>query len=118
MRRAPTLLMILSSLAVALCLFACESQPDYATCELDEEVTNQGICAGKGTGAESCVVEQHPHCPEISGKSACLSYFDSPAFCSRGCQVDSDCPGQDACCWEFSDTAKYCVPAPLAVCAH
>jgi len=111
--------------ALALCagalgyFAACDTQPPYAGCELDVEVTSKGICAGDGKGSTSCVVTKHPHCQE----AVCLSYYGQPPICSRVCASDADCSG--GTCWTFADgtalagsvtgteapqkTEKYCV---------
>ena len=93
----------------ALLTFGCETQSPYAECELDEEVTNKGICTGGGnvgTGTTSCVVRQHPHCTQ----SICLSHFGSPPFCTNTCSSDADC-AEGGFCWNFSDDQRYCVMA-------
>lgn len=91
---------------------ACETQSNYATCQLDEEVTSKQVCDGTGgteqsTGTTtSCVVTAHPHCVE----SICLSFFNRRAVCSKVCSQDADCP--NGMCWEYSEKAnsRFCVP--------
>jgi hypothetical protein len=97
---------------VGLSAGGCESQPAFADCALDEEVTSKGICSGDGglgTGTTSCVVTKHPHCTE----GVCASHFGSKAFCTRTCQSDADCAANGAFCWAFTETDRYCVPNRL-----
>jgi hypothetical protein len=101
-----TLLVALAALAV----LACETDSRYAACELDEEVTKQGVCTGKPSpslGTTSCVVTSHPHCVQ----SICLSYFGTEPFCTQPCKTDDDCYA-DAFCWAFAEEEgeRYCVP--------
>ena len=91
----------------------CETQVQYAACELDKEVTDKvegkNICNGTTKGGDtSCVVTQHPHCDQ----SICLSYYSQTAFCTKKCVNNTEC-GPNTCCWTFKDeptTQKYCVP--------
>jgi len=92
--------------AAMLLASGCETQPPYADCELDDEVTKQGVCDGTGGGKASCVVTKHPHC--TSG--ICLSYFGTSSVCTDQCQADSDC-AEGGFCWTFADKERYCVPA-------
>lgn len=110
---------IVAALAV-LAVGACETQPLYVACKLDEDVTKKGICrevSGKEADKDtsSCVVRQHPQCDS----SICLSYFGLQAVCTTPCTGDDDpvC-GSTAFCWTFSEadpvtkstTQRYCVP--------
>lgn len=103
----------LGVVVAALCVLAsvgCETQPPYADCELDEEVTSKGVCNGSGsvgTGTTSCVVTKHPHCTA----GVCVSHFGSAAFCSQECTADTDCG--DGFCWTFAAGERYCVPNKL-----
>ena len=106
------LILLRGALAVAVVIcFAvgCESQPPYAACGLDEEVTSKNVCNGgntNATGTTSCVVTRHPHCAQ----SVCLSYFSTTPVCTHECDSDADCE-QGGFCWTFSDTQKFCVPS-------
>lgn len=98
-------------LTVGLLLAAagCETQAPYASCQLDPEVTNKGVCNGAGStggATTSCVVTRHPHCVA----SVCLSYFSTAPVCTHACSSDADCE-QGGWCWQFADNEKYCVPA-------
>ncbi len=111
---------IVTALGIALmlaCLGGCETEVAYSSCQLDKEVTSKNICSGTSsskTNSTSCVVRQHPHCPQ----NVCLSYFSRQAVCTTPCQADADCV-QDSIqgtCWEFAGpldgkpAEKYCVP--------
>ena len=111
---------ILAALAVGLCcwLAGCETAAPYASCPLDKEVTDKGICTGT-SGSTSCVVRKHPQCDQ----DMCLAYYGTPAVCSQACSADSDCPAEPnvsgaAKCWTFAPAnaatgavaEKYCVP--------
>lgn len=94
----------------ALFTAGCETQPPYADCDLDEEVTKTGVCSGDGAvgkGTTSCVVTKHPHCAQ----GVCVSHFGSAAFCSSECTDDSSCG--DGFCWTFAENERYCVPNKL-----
>lgn len=100
-------------------LSACETQPLYVTCQLDDEVTKKGLCNGSDKAdrdTSSCVVKSHPQCD----RSVCLSYYGTQAICTMACSSednDAEC-GDDAECWKYADAdpatgAKaqlYCVP--------
>ncbi|MBM4346058.1 MAG: hypothetical protein FJ100_22005 [Deltaproteobacteria bacterium] len=100
-------------------LNACETQPLYVVCKLDEDVTKKGICQGgtttKDKDTSSCVVRSHPQCD----RSVCLSYFGLEPVCTTSCSRDDDpvC-GATAFCWTFSEAdaatkstkQMYCVP--------
>ena len=106
MRRS---LWLLGPALLLLTALACETQPPYASCTLDPEVTNKGVCKGEGStggATTSCVVTRHPHCVQ----SICLSYFSTEPVCTHACTSDADCE-QGGWCWQFSETEKYCVPA-------
>ncbi len=111
---------ILAALAMGLCcwLAGCETTAPYASCPLDKEVTDKGICTGTA-GSTSCVVRKHPQCD----LDICLAYFGKPAVCTQTCTSDADCPAEpnvsgSATCWTFApaDAAtgkaaeRYCVP--------
>ncbi|MSP90184.1 MAG: hypothetical protein EXR79_00025 [Myxococcales bacterium] len=101
-------------LAAAAAHVGCDTQAQYAPCELDKEVTDKvvgkNICNGTSkAGDTSCVVTQHPHCDQ----SICLSYYSQTAFCTKMCVNNTEC-GPNTCCWTFKDeptTQKYCVPS-------
>jgi len=108
-------------------LTGCETQAQYATCELDSEVLKKGLCTGsnaKDHDTSSCVVKRHPHCDH----SICLSYYGQQAVCTQPCTGDGDpvC-GAAGRCWTFSDadvltkstTQRYCVPkATMKLAGH
>ncbi len=90
-------------------LTACETQQAYAACALDPEVTDKGVCDGKGSstsGKTSCRVIKHPHCAE----GVCLSYFGTESVCTENCVSDGDCAG-GGFCWQYAEGEKYCVPS-------
>jgi len=117
---------LLISVLFAWLLLGCETQPPYAECELDIEVTAKGVCAGSG-GVTSCVVKQHPTCVH----DACLSFYSSKPFCTTTCVngtsatagISSAECGVDSFCWTFRSAEpdpkdpkvtlpaeNYCVP--------
>lgn len=105
--------------ACLFCLAGCETTAPYASCPLDKEVTDKGICTGT-SGSTSCVVTKHPQCEQ----AICLSYFGTPPVCTQPCTTAKDCPNpSEDICWTFapadvSNTTaqQYCVP-PSAVAA-
>ena len=118
-------LLILALLIGAIA--GCETQPPYADCDLDIEVTQKGICAG-GAGVTSCVVQKHPTCIH----DACLSYFSKKPFCTTACSgpTSAEC-GADSFCWTFRNAEpdpknpkvtlpaeNYCVPNAKKVVAQ
>jgi hypothetical protein len=109
-RILPALILGLSAL-----LAGCETTAPYASCPLDKEVTDKGICTGTA-GSTSCVVRKHPQCD----LAICLSYYGTAAVCSQPCTSDAECPDENGAkseCWTFApaDAAgkaaeRYCVP--------
>ncbi len=112
-------LAVVGGAAALATLNACETQPLYVACKLDEDVTKKGICQGgtttKDKDTSSCVVRSHPQCD----RSVCLSYFGLEPVCTTSCSGDDDpvC-GATAFCWTFSEAdpatkstkQMYCVP--------
>ncbi len=109
---------ILAVLALGLScwLAGCETTAPYASCPLDKEVTDKGICTGTA-GSTSCVVTKHPQCD----LNICLAYYGTAPVCTQDCSSDADCPAESgvsgsAKCWTFAPATattaaqKYCVP--------
>ncbi len=107
-RLALTIAIVLGCV-VGLALAGCETQPPFASCDLDKEVIKKNVCTGKSstaTGTTSCVVTKHPHCVE----GICLSYFGTPALCTHPCTEDAECEVDGGFCWTFAEGERYCVP--------
>ncbi len=116
MRFARTLAAL--ALGLSCCLAACETTAPYASCPLDKEVTDKGICTGTA-GSTSCVVTKHPQCD----LNICLAYYGKRSLCTQTCTTDGDCPAEPGVsgtskCWTFAPAdaktgaaaQKYCVP--------
>lgn len=107
------------AMGVTGCLAGCEVAAPYASCPLDKEVTDKGICNGTSE-TTSCVVRKHPQCDQ----DICLSYYGTDPVCTKACTSAADCPDESGqtekpICWPFAPadatTGKpaemYCVPS-------
>lgn len=87
-----------SLLAVAA-LLGCEGgREEFLACPLDPFVLEQtSVCRKVETSAasaqKSCVVTQHPQCPD----DVCVSWEGSAGFCTFACKSDADCPPDSGC---------------------
>lgn len=84
---------------VLLPLFGCEGgREEFLACPLDPFVVEQtDVCRKVATSAptaqKSCVVTQHPQCPD----DVCVSWEGSAGFCTFPCKTDADCPADSGC---------------------
>jgi hypothetical protein len=79
-------------------LAGCEGgREEFLACPLDPFVLQTDVCrvaAGSDSSAQkSCVVTDHPQCPD----DVCMSWEGSDAFCTYGCTKDADCPAGAGC---------------------
>ena len=113
----------LLSLVVCAACVACEGGAEqFISCKLDPKIEDLGLCTDDVEAAsntsESCVISDHPQCPE----GVCLSWAGSEPFCTGSCQTDgdggSDCPTGSICRGYGLDadgtaSARYCVQDDL-----
>ncbi len=98
---------LLITLAIsALCVTGCAEEELYLSCPFDSTI-NQTCAKGDGNADFTCVVTKHPQCPE----DVCLSWKNSPAFCTRKCTPGGhECPADSKCApFNKADEIYYCV---------
>ena len=91
---------------VAAPLAGCEADTSYGACSVDNRI--EAVCR-PGVGQRlSCVVADHPDCPD----RVCLTFEGSSAFCTVGCDPAlNNCPSGGKCT-PFLQT-YYCVAPGL-----
>lgn len=110
-----------------LVLVGCEGgREEFLACPLDPFVIEQtSVCRKVETSAasaqKSCVVTQHPQCPD----DVCVSWEGSAGFCTFACKTDADCPAESGC-YLYQTKAgadgqkletRYCVKDSARVCS-
>ncbi len=91
---------------MAISASGCADETLFLACPFDKTV-NENCAQGDGSANFTCVVTDHPQCPE----DICLSWKNSEPFCSRPCTVGGhECP-DDSKCATFNDidNVRYCV---------
>lgn len=104
-------------LGLALFASACADDGLFASCPFDNKI--QAVCNATNTQSElSCVVEQHPQCPDDgTGASPCLSWrgdgTTTTGVCTKTCSpTGGDCPSGSQCtAFDAANAKYYCVEA-------
>lgn len=80
-------------LLAAAPLFACdEAEPFFRACPLSSSIV--AVCREDQPNTDlTCVVTEHPMCDE----RVCAAWEGSASFCTRTCELTSDCPPASSC---------------------
>ncbi len=90
---------------MALSFVACEVHTPYDTCHFDPAIN--GACFTNASEKVSCVVDNHPDCPE----RVCVTYQGDGPFCTKTCTNASAC-ALGGSCEDFlndGEVVSYCV---------
>mgnify|MGYP004059551705 CR=1 FL=1 len=93
-------------LLLAYVFLGCADDGMFTSCPFSTNISQ--ICSGGQDGAAlSCVVEEHPQCPE----DICLSWKGTESVCTRTCDpAGTDCPGGSSCqAFSASEGKYFCV---------
>ena len=94
---------VLCLLVLASVAAGCADEELFITCPMDKSI--EAICsAADGDTRLTCVVAQHPQCPD----DVCLRWKGNESLCTKVCNPEgNDCPGGSTCT-AYADTF-YCV---------
>lgn len=95
----------------SLLLAACDEDGLFESCPLSPTIMELCESVGQadlesGSAQLTCVVEEHPMCPE----NVCLMWEGSESVCSRTCSSNNDCPSQASCLPYLNGHINVCVP--------
>lgn len=89
---------LLSFAVLVVALSACEGgHEDFLACKFDPLASVGSVCQqavdSASSAQKSCVITQHPQCPD----DVCMQWEGSGGFCTYGCGSDGDCPVASSC---------------------